>query len=74
MIYIAKDGQYLSSYEDLMAGKGTNNDAVIPFEAGKKYRIRVINMSSLSSKSRALMVTNVHAGAQLLTLTLFRLD
>jgi hypothetical protein len=74
MIYVAKDGKYLSSYEDLMAGKGTNNDAVIPFEAGKKYRIRVINMSSLSSKSRALMVTNVHAGAQLLTLTLFRLD
>jgi iron transport multicopper oxidase len=56
MIYVAKDGQYLSSYEDLMAGKGTNNDAVIPFEAGKKYRIRVINMSSLSSKSWRLQL------------------
>jgi iron transport multicopper oxidase len=73
MIYVAKDGQYLSSYDDLMAGKGTNNDAVIPFEAGKKYRIRVINMSSLSSKSRAWEVTNVYAGAQLLTLSQFRL-
>lgn len=52
MIYVSdsEKGQYLSSVEDLMQGKGTNDEAVIPFEAGKKYRIRVINMSSLSSK------------------------
>jgi iron transport multicopper oxidase len=50
MIYIAKDGQYLSSYEDIMAGKGTNDNAIIPFQVGKKYRIRIINMSALASK------------------------
>lgn len=27
-----------------------NNNAAIPFEPGKKYRIRFINMSALSSK------------------------
>lgn len=48
LVYIANGEKYLSSYEDLMSGKGTNDEAVLPFEKGKKYKIRVINMSALA--------------------------
>lgn len=34
-----------------MAGKGVNDEASMTFEAGKAYKIRVINMSSLASES-----------------------
>lgn len=54
MIYLAKNdgtGSYVGSYEDLMNGNATNDNAFIPFTPGKRYRIRVINMSALASQS-----------------------
>ncbi|KAJ9119245.1 hypothetical protein QFC22_003737 [Naganishia vaughanmartiniae] len=49
LIYVAKNGQYMNTQSELSAGTGVNDEAVLPFEAGKKYRIRIINMSALSS-------------------------
>lgn len=51
MIYVAKNdgnGSYVGSYADLMNGNATNDNAFIPFTPGKRYRIRVINMSALA--------------------------
>jgi iron transport multicopper oxidase len=50
MIYVAQNDTYLSPTSDLMTGKGVNDDASLSFEAGKSYRIRIINMASLASK------------------------
>jgi hypothetical protein len=51
MIYLAHNDSYIHSNEDLSKAVGTNNDAALAFEPGKKYRIRVINMSALASES-----------------------
>jgi iron transport multicopper oxidase len=51
LIYVAQNDSYTHSNEDLMQGKGVNDLASIAFEAGKMYRIRVINMSALASMS-----------------------
>lgn len=51
LIYVAKNGKYMNTQAELSAGTGVNDEAVLPFEAGKKYRIRIINMSALSSTS-----------------------
>lgn len=50
-IYIAKNGSYFPSAEAINDGSAVNNNATIPFEAGKKYKIRIINMSALASES-----------------------
>jgi hypothetical protein len=49
LIYVAQNDSYTHSNEDLMQGKGVNDLASIAFEAGKMYKIRVINMSALAS-------------------------
>jgi hypothetical protein len=51
LIYVAQNDSYTHSNEDLMQGKGVNDLASIAFEAGKMYKIRVINMSALASMS-----------------------
>lgn len=45
-------GEYLSSNiaQGVDVSADVNNNAAIPFEPGKKYRIRFINMGALSSK------------------------
>jgi hypothetical protein len=50
LIYVAQNDSYIHSNEDLMKGTGVNDLASINFEAGKTYKIRVINMSALASK------------------------
>lgn len=50
LIYVAQNDTYLSPNSDLMAGKGVNDDASLSFEAGKSYRVRIINMAALASK------------------------
>jgi hypothetical protein len=57
LIYVAKNGKYLNTQAELSAGTGVNDEAVLPFEAGKKYRVRIINMSALSSTSFAHAVS-----------------
>lgn len=51
LIYVAQNNTYLSSNTDLMSGKGVNDDASMSFEAGKSYRVRIINMAALASES-----------------------
>ncbi len=41
---------YMNTQAELSSGTGVNDDAVLPFVAGKKYRIRIINMSALASE------------------------
>ncbi|GHJ88753.1 hypothetical protein NliqN6_5155 [Naganishia liquefaciens] len=48
VIYVAHNGQYMNTQAELSVGTGVNDEAVLNFEAGKKYRIRIINMSALS--------------------------
>lgn len=48
MLYLAHNDSYIHSNDDLSKAVGTNNDAALTFEAGKKYRIRIINMSALA--------------------------
>ncbi|KAJ9102848.1 hypothetical protein QFC19_004576 [Naganishia cerealis] len=48
LIYVAKNGKYMNTQSELSAGTGVNDEAILPFEAGKKYRIRIINMSALA--------------------------
>jgi hypothetical protein len=43
----------MNTQAELSAGTGVNDEAVLNFEPGKKYRIRIINMSALSSESLA---------------------
>jgi iron transport multicopper oxidase len=47
-IYIAKDDKYLQTNEEISSGVGVNDNAFIPFEAGKTYRLRIINMAALA--------------------------
>ncbi|KAK4688038.1 iron transport multicopper oxidase, partial [Tremellales sp. Uapishka_1] len=48
MIYVAQNASYLNTNEEISRGVGVNNDAKLTFEAGKSYRIRVVNMGSLA--------------------------
>ena len=43
LLYIAKDGKYLNTQEELSAGTGVSNRATLNFEKGKTYRLRIIN-------------------------------
>ncbi|WWC68213.1 uncharacterized protein I206_102136 [Kwoniella pini CBS 10737] len=45
--YVAKNGSYLHSNEDLSKGVGVSDDAEIAFEAGKTYKIRIVNTGTL---------------------------
>jgi iron transport multicopper oxidase len=47
-IYVWHNGSYYPSAADIASGAAVNDNATIPFEAGKKYRIRIINMSALA--------------------------
>lgn len=44
-IYIAKDGKYIGN---VAQGEGVNDDAKLAFEAGKTYRLRIVNQAALS--------------------------
>lgn len=68
VIYAAANGTYVNTPAELAAGKGVNDDAVLKFEPGKKYRIRLINMSALSSTY--LSVYLVFMSLDLLAITL----
>ncbi|ORY28145.1 putative iron transport multicopper oxidase FET3 precursor [Naematelia encephala] len=48
VIYVAHNGAYINTNEELSSGVGVSNNASLTFEPGKKYRIRIINMSSLA--------------------------
>ncbi|CAD6564626.1 MAG: ferroxidase fet3 [Tremellales sp. Tagirdzhanova-0007] len=48
VIYVAKNGSYFPSQDAITSGSAVSNNATIPFEAGKSYKIRVINMSALA--------------------------
>ncbi|WOO80563.1 Iron multicopper oxidase fer1 [Vanrija pseudolonga] len=48
LIYIAKDGKYLHTNQEISSGVGNNDNATITFEPGKTYRIRVIAMTALT--------------------------
>ena len=41
---------YMNTQAEISAGQGVSNNAFLPFEAGKRYRIRLINMSALASE------------------------
>ncbi|WVQ69566.1 uncharacterized protein L199_007786 [Kwoniella botswanensis] len=45
--YVAKNGSYIHSNEDLMQGVGVSDNATIEFEAGKTYKIHIVNTGSL---------------------------
>jgi iron transport multicopper oxidase len=47
---VVKDGDYFPSADAIKSGAAVNNNATIPFGAGKTYKIRIINMSALASK------------------------
>lgn len=49
-IYVLHKEQYLPSAEAIRTGEGVNDNASLRFEAGKTYKIRIINMSALASK------------------------
>lgn len=51
-IYVLHKEDYLPSAEAIRTGEGVNDNASLRFEAGKTYKIRIINMSALASKSR----------------------
>lgn len=54
IIYVAKGDSYFPSADAINSGEAVSNNATIPFEAGKTYKIRIINMSALASKFRLL--------------------
>ena len=51
IIYVLKNGSYYPSSEAISSGAAVSNQATIPFEAGKAYKIRIINMGALASPS-----------------------
>lgn len=61
LIYVAHNDEYMNTQAELSAGTGVNDEAVLNFEAGKKYRIRIINMSALSSEYSKLQSAFVMA-------------
>ncbi|OXC70368.1 hypothetical protein AYX13_00838 [Cryptococcus neoformans] len=60
VIYLVKDGRYYPSAEDVANGAAVSDNLSIPFEAGKKYKIRVINMSALAMFYIALDQHNIN--------------
>lgn len=54
VIYAANNGSYFNTQSEISNGTGVSNgvgnECILPFEAGKKYRIRLINMSALASE------------------------
>lgn len=51
VIYAAyQNGTYMSTNEEISAGEGVSDGLSLYFEAGKSYRIRMINMGTLASK------------------------
>lgn len=60
-IYVLHKEQYLPSAEAIKTGEGVNDNASMKFEAGKTYKIRIINMSALASESsRPILCSIVH--------------
>jgi len=49
LIYVLHNDAYFPSPQAINDGSGTNNNAKMVFEAGKTYRVRIINMAALSS-------------------------
>lgn len=47
-IYVLHNGTYFPSAEAISSGEASNDNATMVFEAGKTYRIRVINMAALA--------------------------
>jgi hypothetical protein len=39
--FVVKDGQYISGADGPAEGKEVGDNAILPFEAGKKYKLRV---------------------------------
>jgi iron transport multicopper oxidase len=56
MIYFSRNETYLTPAVDMSRAEGTNDNAKLTFEPGKKYKIRVINMSALASMSLAVLL------------------
>ena len=50
-IYVLHKDEYLPSAAAIRSGEGVNDNAKMHFEAGKTYKIRLINMSALASMS-----------------------
>ncbi len=49
LIYFAQNGTYLAPLSGTASGAvGFNNNASLPFEAGKTYRLRVVNTSAFA--------------------------
>lgn len=48
VIYLMHNNTYINTQSELSSGQGVSDNAILPFQAGKKYRIRVINMSALA--------------------------
>jgi iron transport multicopper oxidase len=53
LIYFAKDGQYLgpkagTSPTGVTSKVGFNENATLPFQPGKTYRLRVVNVSAFA--------------------------
>jgi iron transport multicopper oxidase len=49
-IYVLKNDTYYPSAQAISDGSAVNNNAKLDFEAGKAYKVRVINMAALSSE------------------------
>ena len=60
MIYFSRNETYLSPAADMSKAIRTNDDAKLTFEAGKKYRIRCINMSALASTLSSPLCSLTH--------------
>ncbi|WVR04856.1 hypothetical protein IAU60_001868 [Kwoniella sp. DSM 27419] len=45
--YVAKDGKYIHTQEELSQGVGVGDNATINFEAGKTYKIHIVNTGTL---------------------------
>ena len=58
-IYVLHGNEYYPSAEAVSNGSAVNNNATIPFQAGKTYRIRIINMSALASEFKASVNASV---------------
>jgi hypothetical protein len=48
ILYIAHNGTYIQPLSEIAKGTEVGNNAVLPFQPGKTYRLRVINMSGTS--------------------------
>ena len=48
LIYLLRNDTYYPSAQAINDGSGTNNNTVIPFEAGNYYKVRVVSMAAFS--------------------------